>query len=378
MAPSRSASADRQALRCERSYALTVRPPAQILARRTVKPIAKGESLTLSSDHVRRSRARHRRGLDLGRLVGGVRCGEPARRARPLSVPLLGADHEPGAAAPLCQRSRQGGAYRARSGDRSADSRRHRGAADAAGFQRLVRSVGRRRRRCLAQLLCHRFLDPRARAQDSRCPIPRSSSRSTGCAMWSPTPPIRARTAAPISPMRSMCWRATAWRRSATCATSPMPSSMRCRRRSPRRKSPRRSPWSAIARGPNASTPRRWRRSRRQSQPDLVGREDYGSTLRDAAALVALASEGGAQRATVQAAVQRVEAARAILRPTSTQEDAWLLLAASAMAKDAGKVSLDVGGTPTPQRALPHHPRRRPEGAAAHRPIPARIRSRRW
>ena len=33
-----------------------------------------------------------------------------------------------------------------------------------------------------------------------------------------------------------------------------------------------------------------------------------------------------------------------MLRPTSTQEDAWLLLAASAMAKDAGKVSLDVGG----------------------------------
>ena len=84
------------------------------------------------------------------------------------------------------------------------------------------------------------------------------------------------------------------------------------------------------------------------AQPDLLGREDYGSTLRDAAALVALASEGGAPRATVQAAVQRVEAARASLRPTSTQEDAWLLLAASAMAKDAGKVSLDVGGTPTP------------------------------
>ncbi len=81
-------------------------------------------------------------------------------------------------------------------------------------------------------------------------------------------------------------------------------------------------------------------------QPDLIGREDYGSTLRDAAALVALASEGGAPRATVQAAVQRVEAARANLRPTSTQEDAWLLLASSAMAKDAGKVSLSVGGEP--------------------------------
>jgi uncharacterized protein YfaS (alpha-2-macroglobulin family) len=73
------------------------------------------------------------------------------------------------------------------------------------------------------------------------------------------------------------------------------------------------------------------------------GRQDYGSTLRDAAALLTLAAEGGAGSATVQAAVQRVDAARASLRPTSTQEDAWLLLAASALAKDAGKVSLSVG-----------------------------------
>jgi uncharacterized protein YfaS (alpha-2-macroglobulin family) len=87
------------------------------------------------------------------------------------------------------------------------------------------------------------------------------------------------------------------------------------------------------------------------AQPDLANREDYGSTLRDAAALVALASESGAAPATVQAAVARVDAVRANLRPTSTQEDAWLLLAASAMAKDSGKVSLDVGGTAMP-RAL--------------------------
>ena len=100
--------------------------------------------------------------------------------------------------------------------------------------------------------------------------------------------------------------------------------------------------------------------------------------MRDAAALVALASEGGAPRATVQAAVQRVEGARATLRPTSTQEDAWLLLAASAMAKDAGKVSLDVGGTADAARALPHYPRRRPEGAAAHHQYRRAIKSKRW
>jgi uncharacterized protein YfaS (alpha-2-macroglobulin family) len=78
--------------------------------------------------------------------------------------------------------------------------------------------------------------------------------------------------------------------------------------------------------------------------PDLDGRQDYGSTLRDAAAVVTLAAEGGAGDDTVHAAVQQVETARASLRPTSTQEDAWLLLAASAMAKDAGKISLDVNG----------------------------------
>jgi uncharacterized protein YfaS (alpha-2-macroglobulin family) len=80
---------------------------------------------------------------------------------------------------------------------------------------------------------------------------------------------------------------------------------------------------------------------------DLDGREDYGSTLRDAAALLTLAAESDAGSATVQAAVQHVEAARASLRPMSTQEDAWLLLAASAMAKEAGKISLAVGGEGT-------------------------------
>ncbi len=84
-----------------------------------------------------------------------------------------------------------------------------------------------------------------------------------------------------------------------------------------------------------------------QPQPDLFSREDYGSTLRDAAALVALASEGGAPPATMQAAVQRVEAARASSQHLSTQEEAWLLLAARAMTKDAGNVSLDVDGRPT-------------------------------
>ncbi len=77
------------------------------------------------------------------------------------------------------------------------------------------------------------------------------------------------------------------------------------------------------------------------------GRSDYGSALRDAAALVTLASEGGAPRATVIGAVERVEAARGLTPYTSTQENAWMVLAARALAKDAQAVSLDVNGEKT-------------------------------
>ncbi|MBI5132364.1 MAG: alpha-2-macroglobulin family protein [Rhodopseudomonas palustris] len=73
------------------------------------------------------------------------------------------------------------------------------------------------------------------------------------------------------------------------------------------------------------------------------GRVDYGSALRDAAALVSLASEGNAPKATLSTAVQRVEAARGLTPYTSTQENAWLVLAARALAKET--MSLDVNGS---------------------------------
>jgi uncharacterized protein YfaS (alpha-2-macroglobulin family) len=73
------------------------------------------------------------------------------------------------------------------------------------------------------------------------------------------------------------------------------------------------------------------------------GREDYGSSLRDAAAVVMLAAEGGAPPATIATAVDRVEAAREQALSTSTQENAWMVLAARAIGKQA-RLSLDVGG----------------------------------
>ncbi|WP_213775397.1 alpha-2-macroglobulin [Bradyrhizobium sp. dw_78] len=74
------------------------------------------------------------------------------------------------------------------------------------------------------------------------------------------------------------------------------------------------------------------------------GRTDYGSALRDAAALVSLASEGNAPHATLTQAVERVEVARGLTPYTSTQEDAWLVLAARALAKET--LALDVDGAP--------------------------------
>ena len=64
------------------------------------------------------------------------------------------------------------------------------------------------------------------------------------------------------------------------------------------------------------------------------GRVDYGSALRDAAALVSLAGEGNASPATVTQAVARVETARGLTPYTSTQENAWLVLASRALAKE--------------------------------------------
>ena len=73
------------------------------------------------------------------------------------------------------------------------------------------------------------------------------------------------------------------------------------------------------------------------------GRIDYGSVLRDSAALVTLAAEGNAPQATIMNAVQRVETSRASAVYTSTQENAWMVMAARALGKEA-RVSLRVAG----------------------------------
>ena len=77
-----------------------------------------------------------------------------------------------------------------------------------------------------------------------------------------------------------------------------------------------------------------------------LGRADFGSALRDAAALVTLASEGKAPQKTIDDAVLRIDAARTLSSSTSTQEDAWLVLAARAVTKQLNAISLAVNGEP--------------------------------
>jgi uncharacterized protein YfaS (alpha-2-macroglobulin family) len=80
-------------------------------------------------------------------------------------------------------------------------------------------------------------------------------------------------------------------------------------------------------------------------QPKLeFGRTDFGSALRDSAALVTLASEGRAPQKTIDDAIARVDSARALSTATSTQEDAWLVLAARSLAKQLNAISLNVAG----------------------------------
>ncbi len=74
------------------------------------------------------------------------------------------------------------------------------------------------------------------------------------------------------------------------------------------------------------------------------GRTDYGSDLRDGAGLATLASEAGVER-IARASFQRIEAMRKITPRASTQENVWMVLAARALAKESASVKLEIDGT---------------------------------
>jgi uncharacterized protein YfaS (alpha-2-macroglobulin family) len=73
-------------------------------------------------------------------------------------------------------------------------------------------------------------------------------------------------------------------------------------------------------------------------------RSDYGSKLRDGAAMLALAAESNPMPSTVPAMVSYVAAERAKLRWTSTQDEAWMLLAARALSAGNSGIELAING----------------------------------
>lgn len=81
-----------------------------------------------------------------------------------------------------------------------------------------------------------------------------------------------------------------------------------------------------------------------QTSDDGLSRADYGSRLRDGAALLALIAESNGDRAELNRAADIVQNARQSARYTSTQENMWMAMAAAAMAKEAEGMALTVDG----------------------------------
>ncbi|MCC7251498.1 alpha-2-macroglobulin [Hyphomicrobium sp.] len=77
-----------------------------------------------------------------------------------------------------------------------------------------------------------------------------------------------------------------------------------------------------------------------------VARSDYGSDIRDGAALVTLASETGIVRSETPRLVNVVAKAYLARAYTSTQEQAWMLLAAHALGEQTKDARLALNGAP--------------------------------
>ena len=75
-------------------------------------------------------------------------------------------------------------------------------------------------------------------------------------------------------------------------------------------------------------------------------RTDYGSSLRDHAALVTLAAETGIAKAEAPRLINVIAKAYGTRMYTSTQEQAWMLMAANALSDQAKSQALTINGAP--------------------------------
>ncbi|NMG37836.1 hypothetical protein GRZ55_01120 [Chelativorans sp. ZYF759] len=86
------------------------------------------------------------------------------------------------------------------------------------------------------------------------------------------------------------------------------------------------------------------RKARADVQADNLMRSDFGSALRDGAAMLALAAETSPAPTAIPAMLDMVESARSRRTQTSTQEQAWMLLAARAMRMADSDIRLEIDG----------------------------------
>ncbi|SEH95063.1 hypothetical protein SAMN02799636_04608 [Methylobacterium sp. 275MFSha3.1] len=77
-----------------------------------------------------------------------------------------------------------------------------------------------------------------------------------------------------------------------------------------------------------------------------VYRADYGSRLRDGAGLITLAAESGLAQGALGPAASALGEEQQSERATSTQENAWLVLAAESLSNEAGALSFTLDGAP--------------------------------
>src|SRR5207249_2266225 len=93
---------------------------------------------------------------------------------------------------------------------------------------------------------------------------------------------------------------------------------------------------------------------------------DYGSDLRDSAGLLAFAGDNPGTKPRLTAVIDRIAELFARTRRTSTQEQAWLLMAAEAAVRaTGGEMNVAIGDAAAQQRAEPLYFRRALGSAAA-------------
>jgi hypothetical protein len=84
----------------------------------------------------------------------------------------------------------------------------------------------------------------------------------------------------------------------------------------------------------------------RQRDDQRLWRSDYGTKLRDEAAILALAAETNTETVDIKELATRIAAAAAAKSATSTQEQSWMMLAAAALIRDTHERDFTINGEP--------------------------------